>query len=426
MFCAMDSAVNNHCSGSISLPSLIRKLETEKLRNRDERLALNLALNSSDRKDFLMRTLQNIESGTSSRCALRRLKTLVHRNTDGLLSLDPSTSCNAPTPQRDNLRSSIGQSISATIRKSERSQVLPNLVNVSSTKYQSRKTYPQNLPLIRLPSPSNRTNLATITPPACNNMNNSIPIGSERKRRTSSDSFATQFPIDENTRGMMIDADRAISSVVGDWPVYSGHDCYGACIKIGCRLNEHKAASMKSSHKMRPVRFAVLVGSGSYNPLTRMHLRSYFLAKQFLENTSGYVVLGSILCPSHGVTVRERYRNHPTEVIPSPHRLAVAQLMVESSKWISVDPWDITRRRPMDYLSLLQHCKHALTKGFPDVDIKIFYLCKENMIPKISPLAMRQENFGCISVCRYTTCSFSIYNMPQTFTVLDSSILSLL
>ena len=35
-----------------------------------------------------------------------------------------------------------------------------------------------------------------------------------------------------------------------------------------------------------------LVGGGSFNPLTRMHLRTYFLAKQCLEAKYGYVVLG--------------------------------------------------------------------------------------------------------------------------------------
>ena len=143
------------------------------------------------------------------------------------------------------------------------------------------------------------------------------------------------------------------------------------------------------------------VGGGSFNPLTRMHLRTYFLAKQCLEAKYGYVVLGeyashvfyssiscvwiilatfcvvrsghnsfshgislispwfayfsnnlsntlcsgSLLSPAHGATVRERYRTNPSEILPSPHRLAVAQLLVQNSKLLSVDPWEITRRR---------------------------------------------------------------------------------
>lgn len=44
---------------------------------------------------------------------------------------------------------------------------------------------------------------------------------------------------------------------------------------------------------------AVLTGSGSFNPLTRMHVRLFYLAKQFMETKHGYVVLGSLLSPAH-------------------------------------------------------------------------------------------------------------------------------
>jgi hypothetical protein len=64
----------------------------------------------------------------------------------------------------------------------------------------------------------------------------------------------------------------------------------------------------------------------------------------------------------------------------------------------------VYRRRAMDYMSVLQHCRETLNERFPNIEIKIVYLCKENMVPKISPSAMRQEFFGCISVCRPLEC----------------------
>lgn len=60
-----------------------------------------------------------------------------------------------------------------------------------------------------------------------------------------------------------------------------------------------------------------------------------------------------------------RYRTNPSEIIPSPHRLAVAQLLVQNSKLLSVDPWEITRRRAMDYLSLLEHTQAIIGEQFP-------------------------------------------------------------
>ena len=58
------------------------------------------------------------------------------------------------------------------------------------------------------------------------------------------------------------------------------------------------------------------------------------------------------------MTVRERYRTNIGEIIPSPHRLAIAQLMVQESKWLAVDPWMLTRRRAM-----VRVCMHACGLG---------------------------------------------------------------
>ena len=152
---------------------------------------------------------------------------------------------------------------------------------------------------------------------------------------------------------MISNTQSTITNVIGEAPSYAA--TFGVCAKIGIRLNDIMEFLANSSpNKIRSKRFAVVVGTSSCNPLTRMHMRSYFLAKQYLEGKGGFTVLGSIISPAHGATVRERYRNNRSEIIPSPHRLAVAQLMVQSSKWLAVDPWEITRRRAMDYLSLLQ------------------------------------------------------------------------
>src|SRR5689334_8119864 len=150
-----------------------------------------------------------------------------------------------------------------------------------------------------------------------------------------------------------------------------------------------KFGNRKSRNKRK---FGVIVGSGSCNPLTRMHMRMFYLAKQYLESRSDIFILGSLLSPSHGSAVRERYRTNTSEIIPSPHRLAIAQLLVSDSKWLAIDPWEITRKRSMDYLSLLEHSQelirtHTSQKSnynLSDYDVKIFYLCKASMVPLLS------------------------------------------
>ncbi|KAJ1430226.1 hypothetical protein B484DRAFT_449007 [Ochromonadaceae sp. CCMP2298] len=191
----------------------------------------------------------------------------------------------------------------------------------------------------------------------------------------------------------------AIQEVVGDAPLYSGPDCFRNVLeKAALRLCDFQ--QRYDPARMGRRKFAVLVGGGSFNPLTRMQLRTFFLAKQCLEAKYGYVVLGSLLSPAHGATVRERYRTNPSEILPSPHRLAVAQLLVQHSKLLAMDPWEITRRRAMDYLSLLEHSQSIIAQQFPQTEIKVLYVCKPNMVPKLSPSALQKQNFGLVTVCR--------------------------
>ena len=54
----------------------------------------------------------------------------------------------------------------------------------------------------------------------------------------------------------------------------------------------------------------------------------------------------------------------------------------------------------MDYLSLLEHTQSIIFEQFPDIEIKVMFVCKPNMVPKLSPVALRDANFGVVTVCR--------------------------
>jgi Cytidylyltransferase-like len=378
-------------AGGVPILELIRMLEDEMHISRDDKLALNAALLDSERRDIVIITLRDIELSSNIRFTVRRLKMLIHRNPAGM-----------PADVRSSFPPSFDQGQRLSISTS-------NLVTpLSSNSPATNKSSPSTERF----SATNRSNgfkPESFSPISTDTKGNTphsqispvVRRGSISKKRQGSyyeplEGMWSEGPSPRTTSDAMV----ATSPFATDSPVYSDPNRTSMCSKIRRRLVEYNGEEGSAQKRMRPTKFAVLVGSGSCNPLTRMHMRSFFLAKQHLERIVGFVVLGSILSPSHGVSVRERYRNHPGEVIPSPHRLAVAQLMVAGSKWLSVDPWEITRRRTMDYLSLLQHCRAILSEEFPAEEIKIIYLCKENMVPKISPSALRQENFGCISVCR--------------------------
>lgn len=208
---------------------------------------------------------------------------------------------------------------------------------------------------------------------------------------------ATEVNVSRGVENVIYGPKAAIRQVVGNSPIYS-EVMNGVLKKCHDRLRDFVA--QYGEEQAAKTQFAIIVGSGSYNPATRMHIRNFFIAKQCIESQSDNFVLGSLLSPAHPHLVRQRFRSFTKEILPAPHRLAIAQLCVKNSMWVNVDPWEITRRRVMDYLSLLEHVQLMVNAEFSAYNVKIMYLCKANVIPNISAKAMRQNNYGAVCVCR--------------------------
>ena len=187
-------------------------------------------------------------------------------------------------------------------------------------------------------------------------------------------------------------------------------------VKIALRLRELGPSSTREK--------VILVGSGMYNPLHRLHLRMFYLARQFLEvreallkrsrhstvlippfafssqGKSRFEVLGGIVSPCHPTAVRQKFRQRPKEIIPPKHRLAMARLSVGDSAWLTVDPWEITRRRVLDYLSVLDHVREIIDEAFPQEKIRLIYLVDGNSLPKLSVPALQERRCNCLCICR--------------------------
>jgi len=163
-------------------------------------------------------------------------------------------------------------------------------------------------------------------------------------------------------------------------------------VKIAMRLRELGLNSGREK--------VILVGSGCYNPLHRLHLRMFYLARSFLEGHSHFEVLGGIVSLCHQTTVRQKFRQKPKEIIPPKHRLSMARLAVGDSAWLTVDPWEITRRRVLDYLSVLDHIREIVDKAFPEERIRLIFLTDGNQLPKLSSSVLTQRNCNCLCICR--------------------------
>lgn len=355
---------------------LIRKMEEENSLTRVDRAALHEALYNPERREIIIKAFRDVELGMNPRLALNKLKFLIYDSNDD----DPSSVKGGPSKYladnfliaQANVRVQITELTESNLKAHNNSEV--TVTNRKSDIYQS---------------------IGKADHQPTSNRGVGVNIAGSKLF----DNTSKVQPINENE---VSNTESHITKVVGDTPVYSGEGGPNVCTKILTNFTTFQLKHPNSTSRWGRKQFAVIVGSGSFNPITRMHLRTFYVAKQCLEKNNDMIVLGSLISPAHSTVVRERYRTAPTEILPSPHRLAVAQVAVEESKWLSVDPWEITRRRGMDYLSLLEHVTELLKKNFADIDgeIRVLYLCKANAVPRISSQALRRNNYGVVCVCR--------------------------
>ena len=98
-------------------------------------------------------------------------------------------------------------------------------------------------------------------------------------------------------------------------------------------------------------------------------------------------------------------------------------------QWLTVDPWEITRKRVMDYMSVLDHVQTLFEACFPELPVKLIYLCNSDMMMKLSPDDLRERGFGCLCVCRPQETDRLLHHMGSrwkdvAYVVEDAAILS--
>uniref|UniRef100_A0A4W3JLQ8 Nicotinamide/nicotinic acid mononucleotide adenylyltransferase 3 n=1 Tax=Callorhinchus milii TaxID=7868 RepID=A0A4W3JLQ8_CALMI len=77
----------------------------------------------------------------------------------------------------------------------------------------------------------------------------------------------------------------------------------------------------------------VLLACGSFNPITNIHLRIFELARDHLHQTGLFKVIKGIISPVH-----DKYGKRG--LVRGDHRIAMVQLAVRSSDWITEDAWE--------------------------------------------------------------------------------------
>ncbi|XP_014667508.1 PREDICTED: nicotinamide/nicotinic acid mononucleotide adenylyltransferase 1-like isoform X2 [Priapulus caudatus] len=100
----------------------------------------------------------------------------------------------------------------------------------------------------------------------------------------------------------------------------------------------------------------VLLACGSFNPVTNMHLRIFELARDQLQRTGLFTVVGGVVSPVNDAYVKK-------DLVESYHRVQMAKLATQSSDWIRVDPWESEQNSWAETLKVLNYLQLQLDSG---------------------------------------------------------------
>ncbi|KAJ3406588.1 nicotinate-nucleotide adenylyltransferase [Chytriomyces confervae] len=92
----------------------------------------------------------------------------------------------------------------------------------------------------------------------------------------------------------------------------------------------------------------VIVGCGSYSPVTYLHLRMFEMAKDYIEEHQQFELLGAYFSP-----VSSGYKKGGLAYYK--HRVRMCELAAEKSGWIMVDPWEAMQEETQRTAVVLEH-----------------------------------------------------------------------
>ncbi|GAB6024953.1 hypothetical protein CHUAL_010054 [Chamberlinius hualienensis] len=112
-------------------------------------------------------------------------------------------------------------------------------------------------------------------------------------------------------------------------------------------------------NRTRPV---ILLGCGSFNPPTNMHLRMFELARDCLR-TVGFNVIEGIMSPVHDAYGK-------STLISAFHRCNMVEMATKTSNWIKLNKWECEQNGWTTTRAVLEHHQKVVNEKFAGSEIK--------------------------------------------------------
>ncbi|CAG8467198.1 19197_t:CDS:1 [Dentiscutata erythropus] len=148
---------------------------------------------------------------------------------------------------------------------------------------------------------------------------------------------------------------------------------------------------------------AVLLISGSFNPVHLKHIHILEVAKKYLENQ--YEIVGGYISPFSNDYVQE---TNPDEAIPLKERLEMIQIVIDKSSWIEINE-SLTSNNSADCNLIITTLSDYLNENnqikeiLKEKQLEVIYVCGSDLIKKYYPKEQLKnlENFKVIIIKRY-------------------------
>ncbi|KAJ4459103.1 putative nicotinamide-nucleotide adenylyltransferase NMA2 [Paratrimastix pyriformis] len=141
-----------------------------------------------------------------------------------------------------------------------------------------------------------------------------------------------------------------------------------------------------------------LLLTGSLNPVHRMHVSIFDLAKRHLESTfPGMMVVAGWISPSH-----DQYVSHKLghDFIPGSARLTMCRLAVAQHPWVSASAWETEQSGFVDFPECTERMQQWLKLQFPRRNLKVLFICGADHAVRCHIVPPHHRRFGVVCLTR--------------------------
>jgi nicotinate (nicotinamide) nucleotide adenylyltransferase len=171
--------------------------------------------------------------------------------------------------------------------------------------------------------------------------------------------------------------------------------------------NNHNDKSASDEEEGQQFICYLLVSTGSFSPVHRMHVEMLQAARKRLQleieekeqASNGKVrgaVVGGFLSPSHDHHVKAKLGN---EYISAQHRLKMCELAVADSDWISVSAWECQQDFFVTFSEVTKNIQAFAHEQIPGYIFRALFVCGADLVVRCR-LYYGTPSFGIIGVAR--------------------------